>query len=100
MLFSCPARAVWEARQHPAHAGRYPGNRGTPRARARQETPVTQSKSQEQNSHKGGQHASAEGQKGVSQDTVGSGKDKDPNNFANNPARAAEAGRKGGQNSH
>ncbi|MDP3416700.1 KGG domain-containing protein [Falsiroseomonas sp.] len=39
----------------------------------------------------------AEGQKGVSQDTVGAGKDKDPNNFANNPARAAEAGRKGGK---
>ncbi|MGG5887763.1 KGG domain-containing protein [Falsiroseomonas sp. HC035] len=38
-----------------------------------------------------------EGQKGVSQETVGSGKDKDPNNFANNPDRAAEAGRKGGQ---
>ncbi|MBU8539137.1 KGG domain-containing protein [Falsiroseomonas tokyonensis] len=44
----------------------------------------------------GGKH-SAEGQKGVSQDTVGSGKDKDPNNFANDPERAAEAGRKGGQ---
>ena len=39
----------------------------------------------------------AEGQKGVSQDTVGAGKDKDPNNFANNPDRAAEAGRRGGQ---
>jgi general stress protein YciG len=39
----------------------------------------------------------AEGHKGVSQDTVGSGKDKDPNNFANDPQRAAEAGRKGGQ---
>ncbi|WP_439594314.1 KGG domain-containing protein [Falsiroseomonas sp.] len=44
----------------------------------------------------GGQHG-AEGQKGVSQETVGSGKDKDPNNFANDPGRAAEAGRKGGQ---
>ncbi|MGK7862586.1 KGG domain-containing protein [Falsiroseomonas sp. E2-1-a4] len=39
----------------------------------------------------------AEGQKGVSQETVGAGKDKDPNNFANDPERAAEAGRKGGQ---
>jgi general stress protein YciG len=44
-----------------------------------------------------GKSSSAEGQKGVSQDTVGAGKDKDPNNFANNPDRAAAAGRKGGQ---
>ena len=29
-----------------------------------------------------------------------SGKDKDPNNFANNPEQAAEAGRKGGHKSH
>jgi uncharacterized protein len=42
----------------------------------------------------------AEGQKGVTQEQVGSGKDKDPNNFANNPERAAEAGRKGGHESH
>ncbi len=40
------------------------------------------------------------GQKGVTQDQVGSGKEHDPNNFANNPERAAEAGRKGGQHSH
>jgi general stress protein YciG len=45
---------------------------------------------------KAGPH-SAEGQKGVSQETVGSGKKQDPNNFANDPRRAAEAGRKGGQ---
>jgi general stress protein YciG len=44
-------------------------------------------------------HASAEGKKGVSQETVGSGKEHDPNNFANDPSRAAEAGRKGGQQS-
>jgi uncharacterized protein len=42
----------------------------------------------------------AEGQKGVTQEQVGSGKDKDPNNFANNPERAAAAGRKGGHESH
>jgi general stress protein YciG len=42
----------------------------------------------------------AKGQKGVTQEQVGSGKEKDPNNFANNPKRAAEAGRKGGQESH
>ncbi len=45
---------------------------------------------------KAGGHG-AEGQKGVSQDTVGAGKGRDPNNFANDPQRAAEAGRKGGQ---
>jgi len=42
----------------------------------------------------------ASGQKNVSQEQVGSGKEKDPNNFANNPERAAAAGRKGGHNSH
>lgn len=42
----------------------------------------------------------AAGQKGVTQEQVGSGKENDPNNFANNPDRAAEAGRKGGQESH
>jgi general stress protein YciG len=47
-----------------------------------------------------GGHASAQGKKGVSQETVGSGKERDPNNFANDPARAAEAGRKGGHSSH
>jgi uncharacterized protein len=41
-----------------------------------------------------------DGQKGVAQEQVGSGKDKDPNNFANNPERAAAAGRKGGHESH
>jgi len=46
---------------------------------------------------KAGAHG-AEGQKGVPQETVGAGKRKDPNNFANDPQRAAEAGRKGGQN--
>jgi general stress protein YciG len=42
----------------------------------------------------------ASGQKGVSQEQVGSGKQNDPNNFANNPERAAAAGRKGGKQSH
>lgn len=42
----------------------------------------------------------AKGEKGVTQEQVGSGKDKDPNNFANNPERAAAAGRKGGHESH
>jgi general stress protein YciG len=41
-----------------------------------------------------------EGQKGVTQEQVGSGKEHDPNNFANNPERAAAAGRKGGHESH
>ncbi|NKE46951.1 stress-induced protein [Roseomonas frigidaquae] len=52
---------------------------------------------QQSNEGKSGSHHGAEGQKGVSQETVGAGKDKDPNNFANDPDRAAEAGRKGGQ---
>jgi general stress protein YciG len=42
----------------------------------------------------------AAGEKGVTQEQVGSGKKSDPNNFANNPERAAAAGRKGGQESH
>ena len=42
----------------------------------------------------------AEGRKGVTQEQVGSGKGKDPNNFANDPERASAAGRKGGHNSH
>jgi len=42
----------------------------------------------------------AAGKKGVSQETVGSGKEHDPNNFANNPERASAAGSKGGHNSH
>jgi general stress protein YciG len=63
----------------------------------------------DKSSHQAGQgpsqHArqgdsSAKGEKGVSQDQVGSGKEHDPNNFANNPDRAAAAGRKGGQHSH
>ncbi len=40
------------------------------------------------------------GQKQVTQEQVASGKEHDPNNFANNPERAAAAGRKGGQHSH
>ena len=44
--------------------------------------------------------SAAAGQKGVSQEQVGSGKEHDPNNFANDPARAAAAGRKGGRHSH
>ncbi len=47
-----------------------------------------------------GKHDSAEGQKGVTQEQVGSGKEHDPNNFANNPERARAAGHKGGQHSH
>jgi general stress protein YciG len=42
----------------------------------------------------------ASGQKDVSQEQVGSGKKSDPNNFANDPERAAAAGRKGGHQSH
>lgn len=42
----------------------------------------------------------AAGQKGVTQEQVGSGKNKDPNNFAKNPERASAAGRKGGHDSH
>lgn len=48
----------------------------------------------------GKQHASAEGQKGVSQAQVGSGKEHDPNNFANNRERASAAGKEGGRKSH
>jgi hypothetical protein len=43
---------------------------------------------------------SPSGEEGVTQEQVGSGKDKDPNNFANNPGRGAEAGRKGEHESH
>jgi len=42
----------------------------------------------------------ASGQKGVPQEQVGSGKEQDPNNFANDRERAAAAGRKGGHESH
>jgi general stress protein YciG len=42
----------------------------------------------------------ADGKKGVTREQVGGGKDDDPNNFANNPDRAAAAGRKGGEHSH
>lgn len=42
----------------------------------------------------------AAGTKGVSPEAVESGKEHDPNNFANDPARAADAGRKGGRDSH
>jgi len=41
-------------------------------------------------------HKSAEGKKNVSNETVGAGKEKDPNNFANDPKRASAAGKKGG----
>ena len=43
---------------------------------------------------------SATGEKGVSQEQVGSGKEHDPNNFANNKERASAAGKKGGHSSH
>ena len=42
----------------------------------------------------------AAGTKGVTQEQVGSGKDKDPNNFANDKARASAAGKKGGHTGH
>lgn len=51
-------------------------------------------------SEQSGSSNEAKGQKGVSQEQVGSGKESDPNNFANNPERAAAAGRKGGHESH
>ncbi|MES2712875.1 MAG: hypothetical protein V4653_14940 [Pseudomonadota bacterium] len=47
------------------------------------------SKSQGNDTKRGGESASAEGKKGVSQETVGSGKKNDPNNFANDPERAS-----------
>ena len=49
------------------------------------------------NEHSSASQKKAEGQKGVTQEQVGSGKDKDPNNFANDPERASAAGRKGGK---
>jgi general stress protein YciG len=48
----------------------------------------------------GQQDKDASGQKGVSQEQVGSGKENDPNNFANDRERASAAGRKGGHESH
>ncbi len=42
----------------------------------------------------------AAGKKGVTQEQVGSGKEHDPNNFANNKERASAAGKKGGHSSH
>ncbi len=48
----------------------------------------------------GGSYKDAAGQKGVSQEQVGSGKEKDPNNFANDKERASAAARKGGHQSH
>jgi len=53
-----------------------------------------------QSEHSKGSDKEASGQKGVTQEQVGSGKEHDPNNFANNPDRAAAAGRKGGHESH
>ncbi len=50
--------------------------------------------------HSSDSHDKASGEKGVTQEQVGGGKEKDPNNFANDPKRASEAGRKGGQQSH
>ena len=51
-------------------------------------------------SHGKGSEKDAIGQKGVSQEQVGSGREKDPTNFANDPERAAAAGRKGGHETH
>ncbi|MFH5924215.1 KGG domain-containing protein [Roseomonas xinghualingensis] len=56
--------------------------------------------SHSQDKKQSGSQDPAAGKKGVSQETVGAGKDKDPNNFANNPDRASAAGTKGGMNSH
>lgn len=53
---------------------------------------------QEHSSHS--DEKAAAGKKGVSQEQVGSGKENDPNNFANNSERASAAGRKGGHESH
>jgi len=75
------------------------GPMGNPARRPAEATAMAQNKSQGQDKQGSGGNASAEGQKGVSQKTVGSGKEKDPNNFANNPERASEAGRKGGKSS-
>jgi general stress protein YciG len=52
------------------------------------------------NEHSSTSEKKMEGQKGVTQEEVGSGKEHDPNNFANNPERASAAGRKGGHESH
>ena len=49
---------------------------------------------------KSAEHKTAAGKKGVTQDQVGAGKSKDPNNFANDKARASAAGKKGGRTSH
>lgn len=51
-------------------------------------------------SEQSGSGDKSKGEKDVTQEQVGGGKDKDPNNFANNPERAAAAGRKGGHESH
>ncbi len=58
----------------------------------RQETMLT---SRDETGHKSGS-----GEKGVSQETVGSGKDRDPNNFADGKDRVSAAGKKGGHPSH
>jgi general stress protein YciG len=50
--------------------------------------------------HDGPSDKDASGHMGVSQEQVGSGKENDPNNFANDRDRAAAAGRKGGHESH
>jgi general stress protein YciG len=63
-----------------------------------QERESTMATKQDHSSDSG--EKSAAGQKGVTQEQVGSGKKSDPNNFANDPKRASEAGHKGGQNSH
>ncbi len=56
--------------------------------------------SKSETGHKSETGKSGEGKKGVSQETVASGKDKDPNNFANDKERASAAGKKGGHSSH
>jgi general stress protein YciG len=60
----------------------------------------THSSSDKHSGSPANQKASPEGKKGVTQEQVGSGKEHDPDNFANNPDRAAAAGHKGGKHSH
>jgi general stress protein YciG len=63
---------------------------------------ATHKESQTKHDTEHGKHESksAEGEKGVTQEQVGSGKEHDPNNFANNKERASAAGKKGGHSSH
>jgi general stress protein YciG len=59
-----------------------------------------ESHSKDETAHGKHDSKSAEGEKGVTQEQVGSGKENDPNNFANDKERASAAGKKGGHSSH